>query len=504
MEIRINDLNIIGTATADGVHQFLGIPYALPPTGPLRFSSSLPHPIPFEQPFYATRYSPMCPQTASGSTGQPPFTVADGADIMDESSCLTLNVFATPDERTDKPVLVFIHGGGFVNGSASVVCYDGGGLVTAAASRGEPCILVTIQYRVGVLGFLSSREIGRGNFGIEDCACALRWVQQHIHAFGGDASKVCCFGQSSGAATVAFLMTCYPNERLFSTAICQSGVASIGLADAGYMQDVFDMVCDFTECPLGVSGEEKLKHLQSVPQDVLMQAVEALGQIFFSPIFDGVIVKESPQAALVRGDVPQHVKAVMVGYNEHEGASISGAFKTRGLVKQYIGMHFKEDIIHKIEHLYKVNEEGRDPRKIVSDICGDAMFAVPTRTTCRGIAKSRRTRCFSYRFNVPCHANTLSRKLGYVPHGWELPFLFNSSVLNDVEKRLGEDMAVAWVRFAESGDPNAGEDGKSVGVGGIVWPEYKDGCMVFELTKHRVEGDGVWRGEYMRFYEAKM
>lgn len=203
---------LAGTIVDGGVRAFLGIPYAAPPTGARRWRPPAPVDA-WNTPRAATRVGPACPQP-----DVPGYATAD-------EDCLTLNVWVAPAGSPRKPVLVWIPGGAFVEGSGGYLLYDGGRL----AAR-EDAIVVTMNYRVGALGFLAhpdlARELGRPaspSYGLLDQRAALQWVQRNAAAFGGDPTNVTVFGQSAGAFSVCAHLAMPGSRGLFARAIMQSG-----------------------------------------------------------------------------------------------------------------------------------------------------------------------------------------------------------------------------------------------------------------------------------------
>ena len=201
----------------EDIQVYKGIPYAAPPVGPLRWKAPQPV-IPWAGVRVCTQYGPPCPQRKL----PPPFDRDYGKTSED---CLTLNVWSgarNPNER--RPVMVWIHGGGFYGGSASQPDFDGRVLAR------EGVVVVTINYRLGVFGFLAHPELTKesehqvsGNYGLLDQIAALRWVKDNIAAFGGDPNRVTIFGESGGARSVCFLMVSPLAKGLFHRAIVQSG-----------------------------------------------------------------------------------------------------------------------------------------------------------------------------------------------------------------------------------------------------------------------------------------
>ncbi|MFF7651571.1 carboxylesterase/lipase family protein [Streptomyces sp. NPDC007983] len=200
------DKGVVEGAAADGVGRFLGIPYAAPPVGGLRWRPPAPAAA-WPGVRSADRPGARCEQTAGGGPGT-------------SEDCLYLNVYA-PERRTDHPlpVLFWIHGGGFMSGSGDL--YDG-----SLLARTNNIVVVTINYRLGVFGFLDLpglSERGAGNYGLLDQQAALRWTQRNIAAFGGDPGRVTLSGESAGGQSVCALMASPPARGLFDRAIIQSG-----------------------------------------------------------------------------------------------------------------------------------------------------------------------------------------------------------------------------------------------------------------------------------------
>jgi para-nitrobenzyl esterase len=205
-----------GTNETD-IRAYLGIPYAAPPTGYLRWRP--PAAVkPWEGIRQAKEFVPACPQLVKGSSEN------QGLGNMSED-CLYLNVWApakSPEEKL--PVMVFIHGGAFVRGAGSLPLYNG----SALARKGV--VVVTLNYRLGALGFLTHPELAKespnntsGNYGLLDQQAALRWVQNNIAAFGGDPAYVTVFGESAGAVSVISLLASPQSKGLYSQAIVESG-----------------------------------------------------------------------------------------------------------------------------------------------------------------------------------------------------------------------------------------------------------------------------------------
>ena len=203
----------------DGIVQFRGIPYAAPPVGERRFLAPAP-PESWDGVRDASTFGSMSVQESGGITA----FLGDAADSSSED-CLFLNVFTPGCDDASRPVMVWIHGGGFINGSSSTPWYDG----TTLATRGD-VVVVTLNYRLGALGFLwlgdlDERYRSSGVNGLLDQAAALAWVHDNISVFGGDPNNVTIFGESAGAMSVSTLLAIPAARGLFHKAIAQSGAA---------------------------------------------------------------------------------------------------------------------------------------------------------------------------------------------------------------------------------------------------------------------------------------
>ncbi|KAL4263269.1 Carboxylic ester hydrolase [Pleurotus pulmonarius] len=307
-------------ATSGRVTKFLGIPYAQPPTGDRRFR--LPEPIsPYTGTVRATAFGPSCPQHKVRLT-LPVGLASDAVDLIvntaykavfpDSEDCLSINVVvpssATPTSKL--PVAVWIYGGAFELGSASL--YDGGPIVERSIQLGEPVIYVSMNYRLSAFGFLASQEVkdaGVGNLGLQDQREALRWIQKYISSFGGDPAKVTIWGESAGAISVALHMVANngDNEGLFRGAFMQSG-SPFPSGDISGGQKYYDVIVAETGCS---TAPDTLACLRSLPYSVLKTASDnspvfldhqALA-LAWLPRADGTFLTDHPQKLVQAGKV---------------------------------------------------------------------------------------------------------------------------------------------------------------------------------------------------------
>ncbi|KAJ7480556.1 Alpha/Beta hydrolase protein [Mycena latifolia] len=310
----------IGTKSSSTTQSFLGIPFAQPPTGDLRFR--LPAPIPaYSGTHTVTSMGPACPQQAivlPVLTGLPEVAIdyitntAFGVVWPSAEDCLTLNVIkpSTATATSKLPVVVWIFGGGFELGSPAM--YDGVPIVERSIEMKEPVIYVSMNYRVSAFGFLASKEVraaGVGNLGLQDQREALRWVQKYITSFGGDPTKVTIWGESAGAISVSLHMLANGGntEGLFRAGFMESGSPiPVGPLENG--QKYYDAIVQQTGCS---AATDTLACLRTVPYATLKAAQDASPFIFayqslagaWLPREDGVFLTDNPQRLVQQGSV---------------------------------------------------------------------------------------------------------------------------------------------------------------------------------------------------------
>jgi para-nitrobenzyl esterase len=462
--------------TARGAHvRFLGIPYAKPPVGRLRFRAPEA-----PEPWSGVRSAAHYGSSALQGWAFVPGVVPDGPQSED---CLYLNVY-TPSSSggRKRPVMVWIHGGAFTIGSASQPLYDGGALAEAG-----DVVVVTLNYRVGALGFLALGEAGRAsgraaNVGLLDQLAALEWVQANIAAFGGDARNVTVFGESAGGTSVCAWLVTARAEGLFARAIAESPSAPLELAS----EQQADRTTQVFLAALGLSSE-RLDELDRVPVEALVRAqreVEKDNELWhFYPVFDPALWAERPATLLASGEgarVP-----LVIGFNRDEWnlfeimnaaewskpLDVSAALQRleRRLVPGAAGRAAE------LLEAYRASRTAlglpHDNRALVRAIEGDQRFGIPTLRFAELYA-ARGVPTFVYRFTYSSPA--LRGALGAC-HALELPFVFGNLSAPDQDRfagtgaaveLLGQRMQRAWLACAERGDPNH--------AGLPAWPIYDE------------------------------
>lgn len=300
-------------ASEAGIERFFNIPFAAAPVGPLRWRAPQAAPR-WTGVRGASSLGPACPQTVR------PALVAGGVADHQSEDCLHLNIWR-PVGAKKLPVMVWVHGGAHVIGSGTFPAFDG----TAFARQGV--ILVTINYRLGALGYFAHPLLTKGaprgeaiaNYGLMDQLAALRWVQKNIAAFGGDPRQVTLFGESAGAIGVTTILAQAEAKGLFARAIVQSGV---GLLDPRPLAEQEALGAALVR-RAGVRADASLAELRAVPVAALVTAGEVRTPgAMTGPILDGKLVREAPWRTLARSepvDVP-----LLVGANSNEASVILG------------------------------------------------------------------------------------------------------------------------------------------------------------------------------------
>ncbi len=436
---------------------FRGIPFAEPPVGNLRFRPPEPK-KPWVGTLEAYDYGPSCPQTKLG----PEFILGNFAGPQDED-CLSLNVWAHKD-LDQRPVMVFIYGGGFVVGGSSWPLYEGKRL----AERGD-IVLVTINYRLGVLGYLATDELAQesidgssGNYGLRDQIEALRWVRDNITAFGGDPNNVTVFGESAGAVSVCSLLGSPTADGLYHKAIIESGLCELSKTRSngslnvppshrGGQQLVEKLGCagqtDVNQC-LRDLDLKTLTDAASI-SSILGGDLAALSAL--SPTVDGILIPKQPIERLRSGDIDV---PLIAGSNKDEGILfvVADTILTwrnfRDAVADFVGSRaLADDIVE----LYPV-------RKFPLPIDAWIAFMGEITFICHGLAAADAARtgqpAYSYHFT---HSPLLTRIAGSA-HAIELMYVFDTFdkvalIPTSVDRRLINEMQVAWSSFARTGQP---------------------------------------------------
>ncbi len=433
-------LGLVEGVDEDGVHAWRAIPYAAPPLGENRWRDPQPHPG-WSTPLAATEPGAACIQPTDD-----PVTQLLVIPEQDED-CLTLSVYA-PTGASDLPVMVWIHGGGFVTGSAHQPLYDG---VDLAA---EGVVVVAVNYRLGPLGFLALNELGEegggriGNYGIADQIAALGWVADNAAAFGGDPGNVTVFGESAGGFSVCALLGAPSAAGLFHKAIIQSGGGCESFGDLDEALAAGAEVAEATGCADGLAGDEVLECLRAVPTgDLLLASSEG------SVVGDGVLLTEpaiSRAQAGELGDLP-----IMMGSNldEYTLFTFSSPEPADGDLDALVEP-FTDDPSALLA-LYPPADYDSNLARLQT-LLADQVFACPARRLARAMAANGPVYAYEYRYVSDADPFGLG-----ATHGAELVFVFANPEgivglepeLDEVSAALSDEIQTAWTTFAASGAP---------------------------------------------------
>ncbi len=402
---------------------FLGIPFARPPIGELRWCP--PEPV---EPWEGVR--------SARAFGNPPMQYVDAIPVIHErkptpsEDCLYLNVWR-PARRsaTGLPVMVWFHGGAFVVGSGSAAEFDGRRLAMAGV------VVVTVNYRLGPFGFFAHPALAAqsptgstGNYGLLDQRAALQWVQENIAAFGGDPANVTIFGESAGGISVSCHVASPQSQGLFAKAISQSATwftIPHGIPDAHTAPDLAAADAERLARRLGCGKEGRIiDDLRSVSAQDLLEATA--GHPLFAPVVDGWFLPEDPASLFAAGRVRQ--VPYLLGWNADEGSRFA--------------------------------EGGRG---------GEAALDFARRAAVDpvlAVARAMGSPVYLYNFNrVP--STDLASQFGAY-HGLEVPYVFGNlpaaEGYDSSDERLSATMIAYWTQFAATGDPNA--------EGLAPWPRY--------------------------------
>ncbi|XP_077180755.1 uncharacterized protein LOC143831559 isoform X2 [Paroedura picta] len=469
-----------GTVTA-----YLGIPYAEPPVGKLRLQKPVPH-QPWSHILEATNFGNSCPQIIlSGMPGAEAFN----PNTPLSEDCLFLNVWV-PHPRPSIPaaVLVWIHGGGFYLGTASLAIYDGAFLAST-----QNVLVVSMNYRLGALGFLSLPPACPGNMGLWDQQLALRWVRENAAAFGGDPTRITIFGESAGGASVSYHLLSPGSQPLFARAVLQSGTATApwawvspeeakrrALSLAGMMGCTEGDNTAIVSC----LQEKKMEDFQTYM--FLVVNPKTVLNLPFVPTTDGDFLPDDPQKLVESRDFQS--KPIMIGTTSDEGSifvylavSSSHTFSESLLTWEELLMHLNatipnatEDVIQSIALTYsKAEPEGpAQNRSALSQAWGDYYIVCPSNRIATETAKNG-IPVYAYTFTHHTKGSIFPEWMGSA-HGSEVPYLFGTltallgtnRTCTEAELELISQMMQYWADFARSGNPTPSD------VGEKTWPLY--------------------------------
>jgi para-nitrobenzyl esterase len=452
----------------DGLNVYLGIPFAAPPVGSLRWRPPQPA-AKWDSVREAVKFAPDPVQGWGDPSGQ-------------SEDCLYLNVWTPARTAGDKiPVLVWIYGGGFNGGATSVPTYSGEKL----AKKGV--VLVSIAYRVGYIGFFAHPELSAeslhhvsGNYGLLDMIAGLKWIKKNIAAFGGDPNKVTIFGESAGGIAVSMLCASPLAKGLFEGAISESGGSFGPTRPTTYPGENMKTLAvaeregeQFAER----AGVSSIKELRKIPADRLVRG--GFGKGLAWPIVDGYVIPDDQYKLYEAGrfnDTP-----ILVGYNSDEGASFMRIKEPEEYIKSVKERYGK--FAYDLLKAYPVGTNSVP--KTARDLMRDAAFGWQTWSWARLESKMGKFKVFYYYFDQHPDYPKDSPQYGHgSPHGQEVAYVFGHLNTKDpkISKsdfEISDAMTTYWTNFAKYGDPN--------GKGVTEWKPFSDkhpDVMYFSQTAH--------------------
>ncbi len=462
LTVRTSSGSLLGRDSA-GVAHWLGLPYAAAPVGELRWRAPQA-PAPWSAPRDASVYGPSCMQTDAlaklyGGTLEP---------ISED--CLSLNVWSQAAAGAKRPVLVWIHGGGFTHGSGRASIYDG----TRLAQLGA--VVVTINYRLGIFGFLAHASLSAespkrasGHYGFLDQVAALRWVKREISAFGGDPDNVTIFGESAGAFSVGYHLVSPLTRGLFHRAIMESGSPyrfplplrgdsgttaerkGAGLVTRAGATDDATAIATLR----ALTGDSLLARVGNLRIDQLPEAV------------DGEFLVEMPTASLLAGRVAR--VPVIIGSNANESTVLVRDLKltTESQLDSAVRASYPAAFADRVRALYPA-EGPQGPVRAYRLLWTDDVFTATARETARAFTRAGAP---VYRYYYTRVANGMTGLALGAFHASEIPFVFGVRGMTSplwgatpYDTTLAAAMSGAWTRFAAVGDPND--------AGLATWPRF--------------------------------
>jgi para-nitrobenzyl esterase len=475
-----------GKLVSDGrTRAFLGMPFAAPPVGDLRWKAPQP-PAPWSGVRDATNFAARCAQW-------PIWADYIFQDAGPSEDCLYLDVYTPaaassthPLPRHLLPVMVWVHGGGYAAGGSSEPRYSNSPLV----DRGV--VLVNINYRMGVFGFLASEDLRRegggaaGNYGLMDMVAALQWVRANIARFGGDPNNVTIFGESAGSFAVSTLMASPLAQGLFQKAIGESGAPFSGILG----MDPVELRAPRDQAWVDSLGVKSLAEARALPTDALIEAAKKKGIVGFTPVIDGRLLTE-PVAKIYAAGKQAHVP-LLAGWNRDERAGTLSkdmtAEKWQAFATEHFGAHAAE---------FLAAFPGKTDAEAIASADAyttDQFIAFGTWQWIEAQTKTASAPVYRYHFELPAPPSEMHPEGKYAWHSDDLEYVFGTldvrrgSVWRPEDRKLTEEMMDYWTNFAKTGNPN--------GPGLPEWPRYDKTSAVMHLDRETHASTDTTRAQY--------
>jgi para-nitrobenzyl esterase len=467
-----------GKTINDGkVRAYLGLPYAAPPVGDLRWKAPQPA-AKWKGDRDATVFGAHCAQNH----------VFDDMVFQDSGpseDCLFLNVYV-PADATDKsklPVMFWIHGGGYSGGGSNEPRHNGDFLPLKGVA------LVTINYRLGVFGFLATADLAKeangaaGNYGLLDMVAALKWVKANIKQFGGDPGNVTIFGESAGSFAVSTLMAAAPAQGLFQKAIGESGAAFSNVLPMGTVEERQKKDGEFV-ASLGVSS---LADLRALPTDKILEAAKKPG-VGFSTDIDGSLLTEPVPDTYAAGK-QAHVP-LLAGWNRDEGSFLANGM-TAEKWKGFAATMFKDRAAEFLT-LYPGDTDEQAMQSAVG-YGSDSFIAFSTWKWLEAQRKTGDSPVYRYHLEWPATPSKFHPGT-FAFHSDDIEYVFGTLdtrpgwVVRPEDRKLSDQMMSYWTNFAKTGDPN--------GPGLPEWPKYDKDDSLIHLDSTITSGPDTLRPRY--------
>jgi para-nitrobenzyl esterase len=455
---------VAGKTINDGkVKAFLGLPYAAAPVGDLRWKAPQP-PASWNGVRDATKFGAHCAQLHVYDD----MIFQDGAGSED---CLFLNVYApaTVTAKSKLPVMFWIHGGGYSGGSASEPRHNGDFLPLKGV------VLVTINYRLGVFGFLATADLAKeadgatGNYGLRDQVAALQWVKENIAQFGGDPGNVTIFGESAGSFAVSTLMAAPSARGLFQKAIGESGAAFSDLEPS----DLLETREKADGAWVDSVGVKSLAELRAMPTDKVLDAAKSKKAGFW-PVVDGKFLTEPVSDTFAAGK--QAHLPLLAGWNKDEGSFFAMRPVTAEQFKGMIDGLYKERAVEFLK-LYPADTDEQAFRSTV-DYGSDNFIAFSTWKWIEAHKKTGESPIFRYHFELAATPSKFHPGT-FAFHSDDIEYVFGTldtrpgAEWRSEDRKLSNQMMGYWTNFARTGNPN--------GAGLPEWPRYDKDAQIIHL-----------------------
>jgi para-nitrobenzyl esterase len=450
----------------EGIIQFRGVPYATSPVGDQRFAP--PQAIPaWSGVRNASQHGPIAPQLPSRLRN----VVGDFSRPQSED-CLTLTISTPAPDTKGRPVLVWLHGGGFVSGAGSLDWYDG-----AHLAREGDLVVVGINYRLGALGFLYQPGISNGQLGLLDTIAALRWVHEHIRSFGGDPERVCVMGQSGGAYLIMCLLAMSDTRKLFRRAILQSAPAGFAPLSEATALETGNRLLDLLKIERGqpaniaarLRAESPARILEATEQ--LARLTARFGQVAppFMPVIEELSTPERFIAAAAEGAGTANVDLIIGTTREETNAFFCGNPVMENpdpaqVAERFATLAGREDAIED----YHKRRPGGKTVDLLSDLITDHAILRPSLRLAKAATQAgARVRVYQFDWAPPtsplkaCHCLELPLVFGTLEAWRDAPMLRGAdpAILTD----LSATIRSTWIGFVNTGNPSLS----------IPWPRYQ-------------------------------